>query len=122
MALTDKQKLGKCCGIFCSFLACLNIWFFLMITIFQTMDSPYMKIELEGFTQASDDSSNWTVAFIITVVLNVLCMVGCFACTKLGCYKDTDEVRYYKGRAYNNSRDINTSEEPTSPRNDKMMI
>ena len=57
MALTDKQRLGKCCGIFCSFLACLNIWFFTGLTIFQVMNNPYLKIELEQFENASDDSS-----------------------------------------------------------------
>ena len=57
MALTDKQKLGKCCGIFCAFLACLNIWFFIGITVFQAMNNPYLKIELEGFENAGDDSS-----------------------------------------------------------------
>ena len=122
MALTDKQKLGKCCGIFCSFLACLNIWFFLGLTTFQAMGNPYVKIELEAFENASDDASNWVTGFIITLVLNIICMIGCYACTRLGCYKDADEVQYYKGRGVNNSRDINTSEEPTSPRQDEMRL
>ena len=67
MALTDKQKLGKCCGIFCSFLACLNIWFFLGMTIFQGMGNAFVKEELEKFANAKDDSSNWLAAFGITL-------------------------------------------------------
>ena len=70
MALTDKQKLGKCCGIFCSFLACLNIWFFLGLTVFQASGSPYMKLELEMFDQASNDANNWTVAFAISLAVS----------------------------------------------------
>ena len=87
MALTDKQKLGKCCGIFCSFLACLNVWFFSMITVFQSMNSPYMKIKLEEFNQASEDSSNWTTAFAITVGVSQFVLLTCtfssmwFACS-----------------------------------------
>ena len=67
MALTTNQQLGKCCGIFCSFLACLNIWFFTGLTIFQVMNNPYVKIELEGFENAGDDSTAWTTAFAITL-------------------------------------------------------
>ena len=86
MALTDKQKLGKCCGIFCSFLACLNIWFFAMITVFQSMNSPYMKIKLEEFTQVSEDSSNWTVAFAITVGVSQFIFLTCeFSLTWFAC-------------------------------------
>ena len=70
MALTDKQKFGKCCGIFCSFLACLNIWFFLGMTIFQAMGNSFVKIELEKFTNADDDSSNYLIAFIIVLIVS----------------------------------------------------
>ena len=27
--------------------------------------------------------------------MNVVCCFGCFGCTKLGCYNDGDEVKYY---------------------------
>ena len=27
--------------------------------------------------------------------LNILCCVGCFGCTKMGCYQDKDEIQYY---------------------------
>ena len=67
MALTDKQKFGKCCGIFCSFLACLNVWFFIGLTAFQAMNNPYMKIKLEGFENAGDESSQWLIAFGTTI-------------------------------------------------------
>ena len=70
MALTGKQQLGKCCGIFCSFLACLNIWFFTGLTVFQAMGNPVIKEEYEGFTNAKDDASNWLTAFIITIVVS----------------------------------------------------
>ena len=73
MALTDRQKFGKCCGIFCSFLACLNIWFFLGMTIFQGMNNPFMKIELEGFDNAGDESSNWLTAFIYVLAVSSQC-------------------------------------------------
>ena len=71
MALTDKQKLGKCCGIFCSFLACLNIWFFLGMTIFQGMNNAFVKTQLEKFPNAGDDSSNWLTAFGITLGVSI---------------------------------------------------
>ena len=70
MALTDKQKFGKCCGIFCSFLACLNIWFFLGMTIFQAMGNSFVKIELEKFANADDDSGNWLLAFGIVLIVS----------------------------------------------------
>ena len=72
MALTDKQKFGKCCGIFCSFLAVLNIWFFLGLTTFQAMNNPYLKIELEGFENAGDDSSAWLTSFGIVLGVSSL--------------------------------------------------
>merc|ERR1712013_243679 len=113
MALTDKQKLGKCCGIFCSFLACLNIWFFIGMTIFQAKSNAFMKTKLENFENAGDDSSNWTTAFAITLGLNVICMFGCYGCTTMGCYKDQDEIVYYSSANRNanlfKSREINES-------------
>ena len=72
MALTDKQRLGKCCGIFCAFLACLNIWFFIGLSVFQAMNNPYLKIELEAFENAGDDSSNWLTAFLTTLGVSVI--------------------------------------------------
>ena len=27
--------------------------------------------------------------------MNVICCFGCFGCTKLSCYNDGDEVKYY---------------------------
>ena len=68
------------------------------------MGSPYMMLELEGFDQASEDGSNWTVAFAITVGLNVVCMLACFFCTKCDCYKDKDEVQYYNQDAVRRSQ------------------
>ena len=66
MALTDKQKFGKCCGVFCSFLACLNLWFFIGMTTFQAMGNAFLIENMEKFTNAGDDASNWTTAFAIT--------------------------------------------------------
>ena len=31
------------------------------------MGNPFVKIELEQFENASDDASNWTIAFVITL-------------------------------------------------------
>ena len=71
MALTSKQTFGKCCGIFCSFLACLNIWFFLGMTIFQAMNNAFVKIELEKFDNAGDDGSNYLTSFAVTLGVSI---------------------------------------------------
>ena len=45
----------------------LNIWFFAGVTTFQAMNNPYLKIELEGFENAGEDSSQWLTAFAIVI-------------------------------------------------------
>ena len=47
--LTGKQTFYKCCGYYCAGLACVGVYFFAVLSIFQTMENPFMTVELEGF-------------------------------------------------------------------------
>ena len=46
--LTGCQAFMKCCGYYCAGLACVGIYFFTMMAIFQTMQNPFMVEDLEG--------------------------------------------------------------------------
>ena len=69
MALTPMCDGLQKCGYMCGFLAALNLWFWIGISIFNAMDNPFireklLKMDIQG------DSSSWTVPFIIVAVVS----------------------------------------------------
>ena len=46
MALTPVCDGLKKCGYMCGFLAALNLWFWIGITIFNSMDNPFIREKL----------------------------------------------------------------------------
>ena len=90
----------KFCGYFCGALAALNIWFFIGLTVFQSMKggNPWIAEEMLALSITefkSDDASKFVKVFAICIGLNVLCMIGCCGCTQSKCYKDKDVVVYH---------------------------
>ena len=83
MALTGKQMLFKCCGIYCSLLACIGIYFFTVMSIFQGMNNRYMVWMLEKINDKDMDNTanhNFLISFIVVIFLNIACCLGCGFC------------------------------------------
>ena len=70
MALTPCMSCLKQCGYLCGFLAALNIWFWLGITVFNSMDNPWIK-ERILVIEITEDASDWTTVFGITAAVSI---------------------------------------------------
>ena len=69
MALTPCMSCLKQCGYLCGFLAALNIWFWIGITVFNSMDNPWIK-ERILVIEITEDASDWTTTFAIVAVVS----------------------------------------------------
>merc|ERR1711994_393879 len=108
MAISGCMSCLKTCGYLCGGLAALNIWFWLGMTIFNSMDNLWLKknvMKYEGSEWATADASKFTTIFGMCILLNVICMVACCGCTKSACYQDKDKVEYYVGGGGSKVRD-----------------
>lgn len=47
MAYTSHQKLYLCCGYYCSMLACIGVYFWLMLFFMESTHSPYLIYEMQ---------------------------------------------------------------------------
>ena len=99
MALTPCMSCLKQCGYLCGLLAALNIWFWIGMTIFNSMDNKWIKREILLFESYDADTSRYTTVFAICIALNVITAIGCCWCTTSKCYQDKDAVEYYTGGA-----------------------
>ena len=70
MALTPCMSLMKQCGYLCGLLAALNIWFWLGVTIFNSMDNPWIK-ERILVMEITADASAWTPVFGIVAAVSI---------------------------------------------------
>jgi len=66
-------------------LACVGVYFYIMMAVFQTMNNTFVVEELEDFqdpgtAEVLEGKKNFTIAYLATAGLNVLCMVGCAFC------------------------------------------
>ena len=47
MALTGKQELFRCCGYYCALMACIGIYFFLVLGYWQSQKALYLIWDME---------------------------------------------------------------------------
>ena len=69
MALTPMCGGLQKCGYLCGFLAALNLWFWIGVSIFNSMDNPFIRDRLLKMP-IQNDSSGWTVPFIIVALVS----------------------------------------------------
>lgn len=43
---------GKCCGLYCAMLACVGVYFYLVMAFFQSQDNLFLVEDLEDFQDA----------------------------------------------------------------------
>jgi hypothetical protein len=53
MGLSTKQALFKCCGFYCAMLACIGVYFYLVMAYFQSVGNNFLIMELEEFQDAA---------------------------------------------------------------------
>jgi hypothetical protein len=75
MALTSGQQFQKCCGFYCAMLACVGIYFYLVMALFQSMNNTFVVEELEDFqdpvtAEALGGKKNFTTAFLVTALVS----------------------------------------------------
>ena len=82
---SSKNNIYRCCGYWCSMLACVGVYFWLVLFFMQATNSPYVIYEMEhidSMTNKHDlekiDTFKWS--FLLTSILNVLCCFGCASC------------------------------------------
>ena len=71
MALTPCMSCLKQCGYLCGALAALNIWFWLGMTIFNSMNNGYIKTEML-LIELDDDSSRFTTVFAVVCIVSTI--------------------------------------------------
>ena len=71
MALTPCMSCLKQCGYLCGLLAALNIWFWIGMTIFNSMDNKWIKREILLFESYDADTSRYTTVFAICIVVSL---------------------------------------------------
>ena len=69
MALTPCMSLMKQCGYLCGLLAALNLWFWIGVTVFNSMDNPWIK-ERILVMEITADASGYTTVFVIVAVVS----------------------------------------------------
>lgn len=72
---TGAQKLYLCCGYFCSLLACIGVYFWLVLFYMESKNSPYLIYEMQKMDSISDNTDAINVyrwSFLITAIVSVL--------------------------------------------------
>lgn len=67
---TNKEKFYRCCGYFCSLMACIGVYFYIVMLVFQYMGNPFVMTMLEGLQQPSSDDKNFKIAFFSAVIVS----------------------------------------------------
>lgn len=73
MAYTAKQNLYLCCGYFCSLMACIGVYFWLMLFFMEATNSPYLIYEMQHLESIQNqtleiDTFKWS--FLITALVS----------------------------------------------------
>lgn len=76
MALTSGQQFQKCCGFYCAMLACVGIYFYIVMAVFQSMNNTFVVEELEDFQDPPNaelvgGKKNFTTAFLVTAFVSI---------------------------------------------------
>lgn len=70
---TPKQQLYLCCGYFCSMLACIGVYFWLVLFYMQSQNAPYLIYEMQhihSMSEGTQEINTFKWSFLITAVVN----------------------------------------------------
>ena len=73
MALSTGQAFQKCCGMYCAMLACIGVYFYLVMAYFQSVNNHFLLEDLERYQDQYDpsyDQSTWVNSFLITALVS----------------------------------------------------
>ena len=70
MAISGCMSCLKTCGYLCGVLAALNIWFWIGMTVFNSMDNPWIKKEIIKLDSYTEDASKYTTIFGMCVLVS----------------------------------------------------
>merc|ERR1712183_1033375 len=90
--MSSWDQLRMCCGYFCGLTACVGIYFFIVILIFETMNNVYLTETLQGISNPLDEPDQvktFVMSFGICSALNLVCCLACCGCTI--CMKTTED-------------------------------
>ena len=71
---TPKQKFYLCCGCFCSMLACIGVYFWLVLFYMESQNAPYLVHEmqhLESITANKSEIDTFKWSFLITAIVSI---------------------------------------------------
>ena len=71
MAISACMSCLKTCGYLCGALAALNIWFWIGMTVFNSMDNPWIKKEVIMLDSYTADASKYTTVFALCIVVSI---------------------------------------------------
>ena len=81
MALSTGQAIMKCCGFYCAMLACVGVYFYLVMAFFQSQNNQFLVQELEHFPGSANagtstnpyyKQSTWVTSFLITAAVSII--------------------------------------------------
>ena len=76
MAYTSKQQLYLCCGYYCSMLACVGVYFLLVLFFMEATNSPYLIYEMQmmhhstTFGDNPDRIATFKWSFLLTSIVS----------------------------------------------------
>ena len=72
MALSATMQCCKFCGFLCGIISVLNIWFWLMMTVFSAMGNTYLSFGFEGFAfdEINTDDKKFTMIFAVVMLVS----------------------------------------------------
>ena len=73
MAYTSKQQLYLCCGYYCSMLACIGVYFWLVLFFMEATHSPYLIYELQKLPSIDnnlDQVNTFKWSFLLTAIVS----------------------------------------------------
>ena len=70
---TSTQQLYLCCGYFCSLMACIGVYFWLVLFFMESTHNPYLIYELQeipSMTKDIDSINTFKWSFLITTIVS----------------------------------------------------
>ena len=67
----------KFCGYYCTGMACVGIYFFIVLAIFQNMNNMFMIQELQEGIGASGTNGHFISAFVICAIVSITHQIIC---------------------------------------------
>ena len=74
MGYSANQKFYLCCGYFCSMLACVGVYFWLVLFFMESTHSPYLIYEmqhLDNMSKDTDEINTFRWSFLLTAIVSI---------------------------------------------------